>query len=74
MAFGAKGDGVTDDTAAINTALSQGRDMVAMLTTQPAVVNLPPGTYVVSKGLKMAFYTFIHGNPLCPPTILWLGA
>ena len=74
MAFGAKGDGVTDDTAAINTALSQGRDMVAMLTTQPAVVYLPPGTYVVSKGLKMAFYTFIHGNPLCPPTILWLGA
>jgi hypothetical protein len=42
-AFGATGDGVTDDTAAINRALSQGRDMVARLTTQPAVVYLPPG-------------------------------
>ena len=74
MAFGAKGDGITDDTVAINRALSQDRDMAATLTTQPAVVYLPPGTYAVSKGLQLAFYTFIHGNPLCPPTIKWLGS
>eukprot|EP01052_Picozoa_sp_SAG31_P000370 SAG31_NODE_11_length_38734_cov_21.263854_20_plen_123_part_00 len=67
------GDGVTDDTDAINRALSEGRDVAAKLTTQPAVVYLPPGKYAVSKTLQMAFYTFIHGNPLCPPTVLWLG-
>ena len=71
--FGAKGDGVTDDTAAINRALSQGRDIIATLVSQPAVVYLPPGTYAVSKTLQMAFDTFIHGNPLCETKLLWLG-
>ena len=74
QAFGAKGDGTTDDTAAINRALSQGRNLMAKLTTQPAIVYLPPGTYVVSKTLQMAFYTFIQGNPLCPPKLLWKGS
>ena len=59
-AFGAKGDGVTDDTIAINAALSHGRNMSAMLTTQPAIVYIPPGKYVVSSTLQMAFYTFIQ--------------
>jgi hypothetical protein len=73
-AFGAKGDGVTDDTDAINRALSQGRDMFAYSVSNPAVVYLPPGTYAVSKTLQMAFDTYIHGNPLCPPKLLWLGS
>ena len=71
--FGAKGDGVTDDTAAINRALSQGRDMAATMVSQPAVVYLPPGTYAVSKTLQMSFDSFIHGNPLCETKLLWLG-
>ena len=44
-----------------------------MLTTQPAIVYFPPGKYVVTATLQMAFYTFIHGNPLCVPEILWSG-
>ena len=50
-----------DDTDAINAALSKGRNMSKMATTQPAIVYLPPGAYLVSKTLQMAFYTFIHG-------------
>ena len=73
-AFGAVGDGTADDSIAINRALSHGRNMSAMLTTQPAVVYLPPGTYQVSTTLQMAFYTFIVGNPKCTPTIHWTGS
>lgn len=43
--FGAVGDGVTDDTAAIQKALSQGLD-------NHRIVYLPDGTYLVSDTLK----------------------
>lgn len=43
--FGAKGDGITDDTAAIQKALSAGLN-------RHAIVYLPAGTYLVSDTLK----------------------
>ncbi|EHL02440.1 putative Glucan 1,3-beta-glucosidase [Glarea lozoyensis 74030] len=52
--FGAKGDGVTDDTVAINAAIRQGARCVAgpannggcaSSTTSPAIVYFPAGTY-----------------------------
>lgn len=48
--FGAKGDGVTDDTAAINAAITAGNrcggGSCASSTTTPAVVYFPSGTYL----------------------------
>ena len=44
--FGAKGDGVTDDTAAIQKALDS-------LDGKGGVVNLPAGRYVLSAALKV---------------------
>ena len=41
-AFGAKGDGVTDDTAAINAAI------LAAAATDASVVVVPPGEYAIS--------------------------
>lgn len=74
--FGAKGDGVTDDTVAINNAISSG-DRCApgscgSSTTTPAVVYFPNGTYLVSNpGIIDYYYTQIIGNPIpgCVPTI-----
>lgn len=43
--FGAQGDGVTDDTAAIQKALSKGLDT-------HRIIYLPDGTYLVSDTLK----------------------
>jgi hypothetical protein len=54
-AFGAKGDGVTDDTAAIQAALDA-------VPTGGAEVVIPPGTYLVSNKLKIKSGTWLHGS------------
>jgi glucan 1,3-beta-glucosidase len=71
--YGAKGDGVTDDTAAINAAMSDGgrfspasRDSS---TTTPAIVYFPAGTYVISSPIIDYYFTQIIGNPNSLPVI-----
>ncbi len=70
-AFGAKGDGVTDDTAAILSALTTGRQPV-YTTATPTAVYFPPGTYIVSASLPLYMYTFLSGSP-CAPSIVKLA-
>lgn len=71
--FGAKGDGSTDDTAAINAAISSGGrcapGQCQSSTTSPAVVYFPAGTYIISSTIVDYYYTQIIGNPNCLPTI-----
>lgn len=72
MDYGAKGDGVTDDTAAINSAISQGNRCgqgCDSSTTSPAVVYFPGGTYVVSSPLLQYYYTAMIGDPTAMPTL-----
>lgn len=71
--YGAKGDGATDDTAAIQAAINDGNRCAPgacqSTTTQPAVVYFPAGVYLVSKNIIDYYYTMIIGNPNCMPTI-----
>jgi len=71
--FGAKGDGVTDDTDAINLAISSGNrcgpGTCASSTTTPAVVYFPPGIYMINDSIIDYYFTQIIGNPNCLPTI-----
>ncbi|KAJ6145632.1 hypothetical protein N7470_009527 [Penicillium chermesinum] len=70
--FGAKGDGSTDDTAAINKAISSGGRCgkgCDSSTTTPALVYFPPGTYVVSKPIIQFYYTQIVGDATDLPII-----
>ncbi|KAI8615101.1 pectate lyase superfamily protein-domain-containing protein [Chytriomyces sp. MP71] len=63
--FGARGDGVTDDTNAINAAINAGSRCGAgcdSTTTTPALVYFPSGTYVVSSPLLQYYYTFMVGD------------
>ncbi|EAW07389.1 exo-beta-1,3-glucanase Exg0 [Aspergillus clavatus NRRL 1] len=70
--FGAKGDGVTDDTVAINQAIASGDRCgkgCDSSTTTPALVYFPPGTYVVSKPILQYYYTQIVGDAVNLPVI-----
>ncbi|KAJ7349193.1 exo-beta-1,3-glucanase [Mycena albidolilacea] len=53
--FGAKGDGVADDSAAIKIT--------------PAIVYFPRGTYVVSKAIIAYYYTQLIGDPKDRPIL-----
>lgn len=63
--YGAKGDGVTDDTAAINLAVSSGGRCgpdCGSSTVYPAVVYFPPGIYLVSTPIIQYFNTEFLGD------------
>jgi glucan 1,3-beta-glucosidase len=71
--YGAKGDGTTDDTAAINAAVTAGGGRCGLgcksSTNTPALVFFPPGTYVVSSPIIGYYYTHIVGDLKDIPTI-----
>lgn len=72
--FGAKGDGVADDTNAINAAISSGNrcggdSPCAGTTITPAVVYFPKGTYLISSSIVSYYYTQMIGNPTSMPVI-----
>ncbi|KAJ5544547.1 hypothetical protein N7535_007055 [Penicillium sp. DV-2018c] len=64
--YGAKGDGVTDDTAAINAAISAGGRFGPAgrksSTTTPAIVYFPSGTYLISSPIIDYYFTQLIGN------------
>lgn len=73
MDYGAKGDGVTDDTAAIQLAISDGGRCGASCPSSsvyPATVYFPAGTYLVSSSITQYYNTELLGNPLDLPTIV----
>ena len=65
-------DGVSDDTAAINNAISygsrcgQGCDST---TITPAIIYFPPGTYMVKAPIVQYYYTQFIGDAISVPTI-----
>ncbi|PNP39417.1 hypothetical protein TGAMA5MH_08623 [Trichoderma gamsii] len=70
--YGAKGDGSTDDTAAINKAVSDGNrcgNNCGSTTVLGALVYFPPGTYVVSSPIIQYYYTQFVGDPIQMPTL-----
>ncbi|KZP11263.1 glycoside hydrolase family 55 protein [Athelia psychrophila] len=72
--YNAKGDGYSDDTAAIQRALTDGdgcaKSSCSGSTLFPKLVYFPPGNYIVSKTLQISMYTQIVGNPSNTPTII----
>ncbi|WYZ42264.1 hypothetical protein EsH8_V_001159 [Colletotrichum jinshuiense] len=71
--YGAKGDGVADDTEAINLAISSGGRCDSQCTGStiyPATVYFPPGTYKVSSPIIQYHNTEMIGNPCELPVIL----
>ncbi|KAI1129708.1 glycoside hydrolase family 55 protein [Nemania abortiva] len=71
--YGAKGDGTTDDTAAIQKAISDGNRCApgtcASSSTTNAIVYFPAGTYVVSSSIVSYYATHLVGNPNSLPIL-----
>jgi len=71
--YGAVGDGTTDDSAAINTAISEGNRCgngdCDSSTITPAIVYFPAGTYKISNPLIMYYYTQMIGDAHSMPRI-----
>ncbi len=70
--FGAKGDGLTDDTDAINNAISFGNRCgrgCDSSTVDPALVYFPTGTYLVSRPIIQYYYTQLVGDAVNLPTL-----
>ncbi|OKL58255.1 Glucan 1,3-beta-glucosidase [Talaromyces atroroseus] len=71
--YGAAGDGVTDDTAAINSAISDGGRYSPgsgeTSSTTPAIVYFPAGTYLVSTSIIDYYFTQLIGNPNSPAVL-----
>ncbi len=68
----ATGDGTTDDTAAINSAITDGARCgkgCESSTISPAIIYFPPGTYSISSPLVQLYYTQFIGDALSLPTI-----
>ncbi|CAL1707953.1 unnamed protein product [Somion occarium] len=71
--FGATGNGNTDDTAAINSAITSGGRCGSecdSTTTEPAIIYFPPGTYKVSSSILALYQTQLVGDARHPPTLL----
>jgi glucan 1,3-beta-glucosidase len=73
QAYGARGDGVSDDTAAINAAITAGGGRCGQgcdsSTTTPALIYFPPGTYLVSSPIVQYYYTHMVGDLNNVPTL-----
>lgn len=69
---GARGDGVTDDTQAIqNCIANQNRcgGNCGSSTVAGAVIYFPPGNYIISTSIQMYYYTQMVGDATQMPTL-----
>ncbi|KAH7400751.1 exo-beta 1,3 glucanase-like protein [Phaeosphaeria sp. MPI-PUGE-AT-0046c] len=71
--YGATGDGITDDSDAINRAISEGGRcgpwVCQSSTDSPAVVYIPSGTYRIAKPIVFYYMTQLIGDPRKRPIL-----
>lgn len=69
---GVMGDGVTDDTDAINKLIADGNRCgqgCDSTTTSPAIIYFPAGTYMISKPITQYYYTQFVGDATNLPVL-----
>ncbi|KAG0133222.1 pectate lyase superfamily protein-domain-containing protein [Tuber indicum] len=68
--YGAKGDGVTDDSGAFQFAIDAwSRSSNFQQTAAPALIYVPSGTYKISNSIRMLVGTMMIGDPLNKPVL-----
>ena len=68
VGFGAKGDGKTDDTAAIQAAIA-----AASANGNNAIAYLPTGNYIITEPLKISGKDYFVGGSGCRSALIWKG-
>lgn len=71
--YGAKGDGMTDDSDAINNATADGNRCglgCDSQTTTPAIIYFPPGTYMIKNPIIMYYYSQFIGDANNLPVLM----
>lgn len=71
--FGCVGDGVIDDTACINAAISSGGrcgEFCGSATITPALIYFPSGRYLISSPIIMYYFSQLVGNANDPPVLV----
>lgn len=69
---GARGDGSTDDTQAIQNCIASGNRCggnCGSSTVAGAVIYFPPGNYIISTSIQMYYYTQMVGDAVNMPTL-----
>ena len=66
--YGAKGDGISDDTRAIQSTISSDSRCSSVSackgsTTEPGLIYFPRGTYLISGSIQIDYYTQLVGDP-----------
>jgi glucan 1,3-beta-glucosidase len=70
--YGARGDGTTDDSLAINRAIEDGNRCgknCGSTSVKGAIVYFPSGTYLIKSPLNQLYFTQFIGNPVSRPII-----
>ncbi|KAL2137570.1 hypothetical protein VTI28DRAFT_9036 [Corynascus sepedonium] len=68
--YGADSSGKEDSSDAFNHAINAWNRTANTVTTLPAYIYVPPGTYLIKKPIQMLVNTFLIGDPLHPPTLV----
>ncbi|KXX74005.1 Glucan 1,3-beta-glucosidase [Madurella mycetomatis] len=68
--YGADSSGAEDSSDAFNHAIDAWNRTGNTVTTLPAYVYVPPGTYLIKRSIQMLVNTFLVGDPLSPPTLV----
>jgi len=71
--FGAKGDGKTDDTSAIQSAIDAAASAADTQGGADAMAYLPTGKYVISRTLRLSGHDFYFGGSGFSTSLVWKG-
>ncbi|KAK4153611.1 glucan 1,3-beta-glucosidase [Chaetomidium leptoderma] len=68
--YGADSSGKEDSSDAFNAAIDAWNRTGNTVTTLPAYIYVPPGTYLIKKPIQMLVNTYLIGDPLDLPTLV----
>ncbi|KAK0613427.1 pectate lyase superfamily protein-domain-containing protein [Immersiella caudata] len=70
LSYGADDTGVNDSSKAFNDAVHAWQRAGNTVSTRPAYIYVPPGTYLIKEPIQLLVYTFLVGDAVNIPTLI----